>query len=96
MGRRAHSAEHRRHANHADLENRATRAEALVQMGELSPARRVLEGAFVVSGNEDTRAALQNLERRPPCLRDPIPPDILDAAPVKPLVLDAEDFARNM
>ena len=38
----------------------------------------------------------KNLERRPPCLRDPIPPDILNAAPVEPLVLDAEDFARNM
>ena len=87
MGRSAHPAEHK---------FQAARAEALVQMGELSPARQVLEGAFVVPGNEETRAALQNLERRPPCLRDPIPPDILNAAPVKPLVLDAEDFARNV
>ena len=47
-------------------------------------------------GNEETRAALQHPEIRPPCLRDPIPLDILNAAPVEPLVLDAEDFARNM
>ena len=86
----------RRRANHDDLESRAARAEALVQMGELSSARQALEGATVAPGNEETRAALQNPERRPPCLRDPIPPDILNAAPVEPLVLDAEDFARNM
>ena len=86
----------RRRANHDDQESRAARAEALVQMGELSSARQALEGAAVAPGNEETRAALQNPERRPPCLRDPIPPDILNAAPVEPLVLDAEDFARNM
>ena len=65
-------------------------------MAELSSARQALEGAAMVPGNEETRAALQNPERRPPCLRDPIPPDILNAAPVGPLVLDAENFARNM
>ena len=57
--------------------------------------RSGLEGAAVVPGNKETRAALQNHEKRP-CLRDPIPPDILNAAPVEPLVLDAEDFARNI
>ena len=75
-----------------DQESRAGRAEALVQMGELSSARQALEGASVAPGNEETGAALQNPERRPPCLRDPIPPDILNAAPVEPLVLDAEDL----
>ena len=90
------SSRRRRRANHDDQESRAARAEALVQMGELSSARQALEGAAVAPGNEETRAALQNPERRPPCLLDPIPPDILNAAPVEPFVLDAEDFARNV
>ena len=55
-----------------------------------------LQGAAVAPGNEETQAALQNHERRLPCLRNPIPPDILNAAPVEPLVVDAEDFARNV
>ena len=84
-----------RRANHDDLESRAARAEALVQIGELSSARLALEGASVAPGNQETRAALQNPERRPPCLRDTIPPDILNAAPVEPLVLDAEDFCTE-
>ena len=90
------SSRRRRRANPDDQESRAVRAEALVQMGELSFARQALEGVAVAPGNEETRAALQNPERRPPCLLDPIPPDILNAAPIEPFVLDAEDFARNV
>ena len=68
----------RRHARD-DLETRAARAEALVQMGELSAARQALEGAAVAPGDDATRSALQNPAKRPPVLRDPIPADIMNA-----------------
>ena len=86
----------RRRVNRDDLESRAARAEALVQMGELSSARRALEGAAIAPGNEATRAALSNPLRRPPVLRDPIPDDILNVVPRRQFVLDPEEFARNV
>ena len=62
-------------------------------MGELSSARQALEGTAVTTRN---KAALQNHERRLACLRDPIPADILNAAPVEPSAVDAEDIARDV
>ena len=79
-----------------NLESRAARAEALVQMGELSAARQALEGAAVALGARDTLNALQDPERRPPVLRDPFPPDILHAAPVEQFSLDFDVFTRNI
>ena len=66
-----------------NLEARAARAEALTQVGELSAARLVLEGAVVAPGTRATLAALQDPERRPPVLQDPIPLDILNVNTVE-------------
>ena len=86
----------RRRVVHDDVEARAARAEALVQLGELSAARQALEGASVAPGNTATLAELQNPQKRPPILRDPIPPDLVDVVPANPLVLDPESIARNI
>ena len=48
-----------------DIEVRAARADALVQVGELSSARQALEGAELAPGNRATLAALRNPDRRP-------------------------------
>ena len=86
----------RRRVNRDDLESRAARAEASVQMGELSSARRALQGAAIAPGIEATRAALSDPLRRPPVLRDPIPDDILNVVPRRQFVVDPEEFARNV
>ena len=86
----------RRRQARDDLESRAARAEALLQMGELSAARQALEGAAVAPGDDATRSALQNPAKRPPVLRDPIPDDILNAMPTTPIVVDPEGIARNL
>ena len=49
-----------------DIEVRAARAEALVQIGELSSERQALQGAELAPGNRATLGALRNPERRPP------------------------------
>ena len=54
-----------------DLDQRATRAEMLVQVGELSAARQALEGAELAPGNQAT------LARRPPRPREALTPDLL-------------------
>ena len=65
-------------------------------MGELSAALQALEGATVAPGTRDTLNALQDPERRPPVLRDPIPPDILHAVPAEQFSLDFDVFTRNI
>ena len=62
-----------------DVEQRATRAETLIHLGELSHARQVLEGAELAPGKQATLDALQDEERRPPLPRGALPPDF--AAP---------------
>ena len=79
-----------------NLEARAARVEALTQMGELSAARLALEGAAVAPGTRATLAALQDPERRPTLLRDPIPPDILNVNPVEQFSLDIDVFTSNI
>ena len=93
--RQLFSRRRRRHVRD-DVESRAARAEALVQMGELSAARQALEGATVAPGEEATRAALQDPAKRPPVLCDPIPADVMNAMPATPLVVDPESIARNL
>ena len=85
----------RRHVRD-NVESRAARAEALVQMGELSAARQALEGVAVAPGDEVTRAALQDPSKRPPVLRDPIPAEVMNAMPATPLVVDPESITRNL
>ena len=85
-----------RHVVRDDLESTAARAEALVQMSELSSARQAHEGATVAPGNDVALRALQDPSRRPPVLRDPIPDDILNVVPTRLFTLDSEEFARNV
>ena len=54
-----------------DPQRRADRAEALVQMGELSAGRHALEGAPIAPGTEATLKAFQDPLKRPPTPRDP-------------------------
>ena len=56
---------------------------ALVQMGELSARQHT------------TRSALQNLAKRPPVLRDPIPGDIMNAMP-PPRLLSIQNGAHGI
>ena len=67
-----------------DLESRAAQAEALVQMGGLSAARQA------------TRSALQNLAKRLPVLRDPIPANVMNMMPATPFAIDLDCIARNL
>ena len=60
----------RRRESQNQCERRALRAMKLVQMGELSSARQVLEGVELALGNGDT---LRELNKRPPRPRDLIP-----------------------
>ena len=55
-----------------------------------------LQPATVAPGTRDTLNALQEPERRPPVLRDPIPPDILHAVPAEQFSLDFDVFTRNI
>ena len=56
----------RRHRQVDSVEKRAERAQALVELGELSSARQALEGATCAPGDDTTGAALTNPARRPP------------------------------
>ena len=53
----------RRHRQVDSVEKRAERAQALVELGELSSARQALEGATCAPGDNTTRAALTNPAR---------------------------------
>ena len=54
-----------------DLELRVIRAERLVQVGELSSARQVLEGEALAPGNEATLRQVTDASGRPPQPREP-------------------------
>ena len=60
------------------VEFRAERAEVLVQVGEVSVGREVLEGAPLAPGEK------QNPVRRPLVPRAPIPVDLLSVEPEHP------------
>ena len=85
---RASQAQCRRRRTHQNdsLERRAERAEALVQIGELSAGRRALEGAPLAPGNMATLRELQNPLRRPPVPR----------SPMAPIVLEQDLFLKNL
>ena len=84
----------RRRAN--DLDQRATRAEMLVQVGELSAARQAFEGAELAPGNQATLNAVKDPARRPPRPREALPPDLLAHTPDAPFDLDEHIFNRNL
>ena len=62
----------RRHGGQQDVEGRATRAQMLVQMGEISAGRHALEGADLAPCNQATLTALTDPTKRPPRAREAI------------------------
>ena len=77
------------------IQSRVQRAEALVQMGELSAGRQALEGADVAPGNSATLAQLTNPVRRLPIPRDHLSGSAT-AVPAQPFELDPELFCKNV
>ena len=55
-----------------DVEQRATRAETLIQLGEFSSVRRALEGSELAPGTTATMNALTDERRRPALQRGPL------------------------
>ena len=65
----------RRRRGSDDVQRRAERAHALVQLGELSAGRQALEGASLAPGTDATYQALNPL-KRPPEPRESLPDDL--------------------
>ena len=60
------------------IENRNTKAEMLVQLGELSSARHALEGAALAPGDNATLTALPNDAKRPSRPREPLHREVVE------------------
>ena len=89
----AHSSAVRRRRGSSDEEAvRATRALSLVQMGELSAARQALEGASLAPGNLSTLGMLTDPTRNPLVARSSLSPEVLNAQPSEPFILDRVEF----
>ena len=93
---RAQSRKRRRHRIDEDLEQRAARALALVQMGELSAGRQALEGAELAPGTQQTLESLRDPNRRPPRTVDALPVRIMEHEPAERFQLDEHKFATNL
>ena len=78
------------------VEQRAIRAETLVQVGELSHARQVLEGADLAPGNQATLDALSDQSRRPALPREPLPEELTNFTPARAFELDESKFNKNL
>ena len=78
------------------MERRVRRAENLVHVGELSSARKALEGAALAPGTRATLDKLQDARRRPPQPREPLPPEIMGFQPATLFDLDEKMFCRNL
>ena len=89
----AHARKRRTHQV-GDVQRRAARALALVQMGELSAGRQALEGAELAPGSEETLRELRNPLKRPPRARAPLPPRVLEHDPGRPFELEEDRFAQ--
>ena len=76
-----------------DIALRATRAELLVQLGELSSARQALEGAALAPGTNATLSMLIDESKRPARPR-PLPREVLEHVPPVPFDLDEKLFLR--
>ena len=86
----------RRRTGSDDVEKRALRAEFLVQVGELSSARQALEGAALAPGTQATLDAMSDATRRPPHLRTPLSPEVLEHVPRREFELDEPTFNKNL
>ena len=83
----------RRRVQHDDVERRAARAEALVQMGELSAGRQALEGEALALSNECT---LHQLQRGPAVPRHQMPEDLERFWAGRRFELDEKQFSKNL
>ena len=75
-----------------DVQDRASRALRLAQLGELSAARQALEGAQLAPGDLTTLRALTDPDRRPPVPREPLTEEVATAQPVTLFELDPSEF----
>ena len=78
-----------------DIQRRAERAEALVQLGELSAGRHALEGTSLAPGTNATLNDLQDPNKRPPVPREELPNDFF-VRRGPPFDLDFDLFAKNL
>ena len=75
-----------------NVEKRAERAQALVELGELSSARQALGGATCAPGDDTTKAVLTNPAKRPPELRVPFPEELIRHRHATQFSLDQDRF----
>ena len=75
-------------------ERRAAAACLKVQLGEVTKARRCLTGEALAPGNDDT---LREMQSRPPQqVRRPIPRQVLEFQPDRPLEVDRTMFVKSL
>ena len=79
-----------------NIEQRAIRAETFVQVGELSHARQVLEGADLAPGNQTTLDAFRDEIRRPANPHEPMPAELANFVPPRAFELDESKFKGNL
>ena len=79
-----------------DLQKRVAAAERLISMGEISRARQRLAGSGLAPGTAETLAHLRDTSRRPLTLQRPIPVEVLEFEPARPLELDAGRLLQNL
>ena len=78
------------------MEQRARRAFHMVQLGEVSAGRQVLDGACLATGDLKTQKALEDPTRRPPVPRDPLPERVAQCEPEERFSLSQELFLQNV
>ena len=79
-----------------DLQCGVGRVLGLAQMGELSHARRALEGEPVAWSSENTWKALTNEAKIPRTAREGIDQELLDMNPTVPVDLDVDLLLKNL
>ncbi len=77
-------------------EARVTRAQAYVELGEISSARQALTAEEIAPGTEDTLNRLRNPERRLQHPRAPLPQEVLDFRPPSPPTMALDKFLKNL
>ena len=85
-------ARRRRRGQGDDVQKRAARDELKVALGELSSARQALEGEEVAPGTRETLQQLTDESKRPPRLRDAVPPEIMRHTPRVPFAKESHKF----
>ena len=94
---KAASARHRKTRRGRDeIERRVTKAERLVELGELSSARQALERAAVALSNQATLDMLQDVRRRLQQPRERLTPEMLTFQPDIEIQFDEKMFGKNL